>query len=83
MSIFHPLPFPLPNVRSQKIIPGRTNIQANSAVCDRTSRKCVLIDSGAAGQQRTFGIIYSEAGRHSGKCTCADGLKSRSVQELI
>ena len=61
----------LPNVRSQEIIPGRTNIRANSAAVRRASRKFVLINSGAAGQQRTFGMINSEAGGYS-ECIYAD-----------
>ena len=74
---------PLPNVRSQKKIPGQTDIRAhsaggsdghlfNSTECEQTSRKFVLISSGAARQQRTLGIIISEAGEHSEKCICAD-----------
>ena len=72
-------PLSLPDVRSQTIILGRTDIRANSARvrrtfffqptgCERTSRKFVLLNSGAARQQWTFVIINSEAGGHSEKC---------------
>ena len=69
--------FSHPNVRSQKIIPDKRTFELtrpgsdghlfNSTGCEQTFRKIVLINSGAAGQQRTFGIIKSEGDGHSRK----------------
>ena len=47
------------------IRPGSGGHLFHSTVCERTSRKFVLNNFGAAGQQRTPGTICSEAGGHS------------------
>ena len=49
------------------IRPGSDGHLFKSTACERTSRKFVLINSGAAGQHRTFGIVTSEAHGHQDK----------------